>query len=46
MHLLLIELLTIYLYDADLWKRYDQNFNQTKLIDLLELPLKNTNNYI
>ncbi|CAB5381961.1 unnamed protein product [Rhizophagus irregularis] len=38
--------LTIHSYDADLWERYGQKFNQTKLVDLLELPLKNTNNYI
>src|SRR6266498_3748737 len=42
----LMESLTIYSYDADLWERYDQKFDQTKLVDLLELPLKITNNYI
>ena len=42
----LMESLTVHSYDADLWERYGRKFNQTKLIDLLELSLKNTNNYI
>jgi hypothetical protein len=42
----LMESLTIHSYDADLWERYGRKFDQTKLVDLLELPLKNTNNYI
>ena len=42
----LMESLTIHSYDADLWERYGRKFDQTKLIDLLELSLKNTNNYI
>ena len=42
----LMESLTIHSYDADLWERYGQKFDQTKLVDLLELSLKNTNNYI
>lgn len=42
----LMESLTIHSYDADLWERYGRKFDQTKLVDLLELSLKNTNNYI
>jgi hypothetical protein len=38
--------LTVHSYDADLWERYGRKFDQTKLVDLLELSLKNTNNYI
>ncbi|PKY60537.1 hypothetical protein RhiirA4_484360 [Rhizophagus irregularis] len=30
----------------NLWERYGRKFDQTKLVDLLELSLKNTNNYI
>jgi hypothetical protein len=41
-----MESLTIHSYDADLWERYGRKFDQTKLVDLLELPLRNTNNYI
>ena len=42
----LMESLTIHSYDADLWERYGRKFDQTKLVDLLELSLKNTNNYV
>ena len=42
----LMESLTVHSYDADLWERYGQKFDQTKLVDLLELSLKNTNNYV
>ncbi|CAB4411373.1 unnamed protein product [Rhizophagus irregularis] len=41
-----MESLTMHSYDADLWERYGRKFDQTKLVDLLELSLKNTNNYI
>jgi hypothetical protein len=41
-----MELLPIHSYDADLRERYCRKFDQTKLVDLLELSLKNTNNYI
>ncbi|CAG8682987.1 9209_t:CDS:2, partial [Cetraspora pellucida] len=42
----LIENLTIHSYNADIIEKYHQNFNQTKLIDCIELDLKNTKNYI
>ncbi|PKK74738.1 hypothetical protein RhiirC2_846591 [Rhizophagus irregularis] len=42
----LMESLTVHSYDADLWERYGRKFDQTKLVDLLELSLKNTNNYV
>ncbi|RGB30238.1 hypothetical protein C1646_818028 [Rhizophagus diaphanus] len=41
-----MESLTIHSFDVDLWGRYGQKFDQTKLVDLLELSLKNTNNYV
>jgi hypothetical protein len=42
----LMESLTIHSYDADIWERYGRKFDLIKLVDLLELSLKNTNNYI
>ncbi|CAG8574512.1 7440_t:CDS:2, partial [Scutellospora calospora] len=42
----LIESLVVHSYDADIPKEYKRKFNQTKLIDLIQLDLKNMNNYI
>ncbi|CAG8667649.1 21778_t:CDS:2, partial [Racocetra persica] len=42
----LIESLVVYSYDANIFERYRCQFDQTKLIDLIELDLKNMNNYI
>ncbi|CAG8703603.1 7685_t:CDS:1, partial [Scutellospora calospora] len=42
----LIEMLTIHSYDIDIAKKYHRKFNKTKLIDCIELDLKNTKNYV
>jgi len=42
----LIESLTIHSYDADISEKYHRNFSQMKLVDCVELDLKNTKNYM
>ena len=42
----LIENLTIHSYDADISEKYHRKFNQMKLVDCVELDLKNTKNYM
>ena len=42
----LIENLMIHSYDADISEKYHQKFNQIKLVDCVELDLKNTKNYM
>jgi len=42
----LIENLTIHSYDADISEKYHRKFDQTKLVDCIELDLKNTKNYM
>ncbi|GET64460.1 hypothetical protein GLOIN_2v1830060 [Rhizophagus irregularis DAOM 181602=DAOM 197198] len=42
----IIERLTIHSYDSDISEKYQRKFNQTKLVDCIELDLKNTKNYI
>lgn len=42
----LIENLTIHSYDADISEKYHRNFSQMKLVDCVELDLKNTKNYM
>ena len=42
----LIENLTVYSYDADISERYHRKFDLMKLVDCIELDLKNTKNYI
>ncbi|PKK62220.1 hypothetical protein RhiirC2_759820 [Rhizophagus irregularis] len=42
----LIENLTIHSYDTDISEKYHRKFNQIKLVDCVELDLKNTKNYM
>lgn len=42
----LLESLVIHSYDADLFERYGRNFAEMKLVDFIELDLKNTKNYL
>ena len=42
----LIESLTIHSYDADISEKYHRKFNHMKLVDCVELDLKNTKNYM
>ena len=42
----LIESLTVHSYDADISEKYHRKFNQMKLVDCVELDLKNTKNYM
>ena len=42
----LVETLTVHSYDSDISEKYKRKFTTTKLVDLIELDLKNTNNYL
>lgn len=42
----LLESLIVHSYDLDLFEKYGHKFNQTKLVDCIELNLKNTENYL
>ncbi|CAJ0883199.1 20596_t:CDS:10 [Entrophospora sp. SA101] len=42
----LIESLTVHSYDPDVYEKYRRKFTMTKLVDLIELNLKNTNDYL
>ncbi|CAH1760655.1 13443_t:CDS:1 [Entrophospora sp. SA101] len=42
----LIESLTVHSYDPDVYEKYRRKFTMTKLIDLIELSLKNINDYL
>ncbi|CAG8814320.1 5887_t:CDS:2, partial [Dentiscutata erythropus] len=42
----LIENLTIHSYNANIAQKYHRKFNQTKLIDCIELDLKNAKDYV
>lgn len=42
----LLESLIVHSYDLDLFEQYGRKFNQTKLVDCIELNLKNTENYL
>ncbi|CAJ0749909.1 10255_t:CDS:2, partial [Entrophospora sp. SA101] len=40
------ESLTVHSYDPDVYEKYRRKFTMTKLVDLIELNLKNTNDYL
>ena len=42
----LLESLIVHSYDADLFERYGRKFTETKLVDLVELNLKNMKDYL
>ncbi|PKY29956.1 hypothetical protein RhiirB3_446809 [Rhizophagus irregularis] len=42
----LLESLIVHSYDADLFERYGRKFTEIKLVDLIELNLKNTKDYL
>ena len=42
----LLESLIVHSYDADLFERYGRKFTEIKLIDLVELNLKNMKDYL
>lgn len=42
----LIQSLVVHSYDIDIYEKYGRKFTQTKLVDFLELDLKNMKNYI
>jgi hypothetical protein len=42
----LLESLIVHSYDADLFEKYGRKFNEMKLVDLVELNLKNMKDYL
>jgi hypothetical protein len=42
----LIQSLVVHSYDIDIYEKYGRKFTQTKLVDFVELDLKNTKNYL
>ena len=42
----LLESLIVHSYDADLFERYGRKFTEIKLVDLVELNLKNMKDYL
>ena len=42
----LLESLIVHSYDADLFERYGRKYTEMKLVDLVELNLKNMNDYL
>jgi len=42
----LLESLIVHSYDADLFEKYGRKFTEMKLVDLVELNLKNMKDYL